>query len=176
MKLSERKRKSPGDRALVRQRGRCVPGRERRGATIVETAVVLPIFFTLIFAFIEFGHCFMTIHTMNSAAKRAARLGIGETATTEDVIQTAKDILGTAIDAENENIQVWVKDASAFDDPTMDPEDLDYEDLDDVLVEDLDPHELFIVRVQVPYSEVGILGPRWVTSLNLYGQSVMRKE
>ena len=149
---------------------------ERSGTAIVETAVVLPIFFTLIFAFIEFGHCFMTIHTMNSAARRAARLGVGETATTDEVIQTAKDILGSAIDAENENIQVWVKDASAFDDPELELEDIDYEDLDDVLVEDLDPRAMFIVRVQVPYSEVGILGPRWVTNLNLYGQSVMRKE
>lgn len=149
---------------------------DRSGTAIVETAVVLPIFFTLIFAFIEFGHCFMTIHTMNSAARRAARLGVGETATTDEVIQTAKDILGSAIDAENENIQVWVKDASAFDDPELELEDIDYEDLDDVLVEDLDPRAMFIVRVQVPYSEVGILGPRWVTNLNLYGQSVMRKE
>ena len=149
---------------------------ERSGTAIVETAVVLPSFFTLIFAFIEFGHCFMTIHTMNSAARRAARLGVGETATTDEVIQTAKDILGSAIDAENENIQVWVKDASAFDDPELELEDIDYEDLDDVLVEDLDPRAMFIVRVQVPYSEVGILGPRWVTNLNLYGQSVMRKE
>ena len=149
---------------------------DRRGTALVETAVVLPIFFALIFAFIEFGHCFMTIHAMNSAARRAARLGVGETATTEELVTTAKDILGSAIDADHENIEIWVKDASIFDDPTVDPHDIDYEDLDDVLVEDLDPRELFIVRVQVPYSEIGILGPRWVTGLNIYGQSVMRKE
>lgn len=143
---------------------------------MVETAVVLPIFLTMLFAFIEFGHCFMTIHTMNSAARRAARLGVGETATTQQVIDTAKDILGSAINADHENIQIWVKDASVFDVAAMDPETINYDSLPNVLVEDLESRDLFVVRVQVPYSEIGILGPRWVTGLNIYGQSVMRKE
>lgn len=149
---------------------------DRSGTTIVETAVVLPIFFTLIFAFIEFGHCFMSIHAMNSAARRAARIGVGEDATTAQVVQVAKDVLGSAIDVEQSSIVVMVKDASVFDDPAMDVDDIDYSQLDDVNIEDLDPRELFIVRIQVPYSDVGILGPRWVTNLNMYGQSVMRKE
>lgn len=149
---------------------------QRRGATIVETAVVLPIFFTLIFAFIEFGHCFMSIHAMNSAARRAARVGVGEDATTAQVVQTAKDILSSAIDVDNSSITVMVKDASVFDDPEMDVDTLDYSQLNDVNIEDLNPRELFIVRIEVPYSEVGILGPRWVTNLDMFGQSVMRKE
>lgn len=149
---------------------------QRRGTTIVETAVVLPIFFTLIFAFIEFGHCFMSIHAMNSAARRAARVGVGEDATTAQVVQTAKDILSSAIDVDNSSITVMVKDASVFDDPEMDVDTLDYSQLNDVNIEDLNPRELFIVRIEVPYSEVGILGPRWVTNLDMFGQSVMRKE
>ncbi|GAB5442941.1 MAG: hypothetical protein Fues2KO_32900 [Fuerstiella sp.] len=142
----------------------------------METAVVLPIFFTLIFAFIEFGHCFMSIHAMNSAARRAARVGVGEDATTAQVVQTAKDILSSAIDVDNSSITVMVKDASVFDDPEMDVDTLDYSQLNDVNIEDLNPRELFIVRIEVPYSEVGILGPRWVTNLDMFGQSVMRKE
>ncbi|MEQ9407977.1 MAG: pilus assembly protein [Fuerstiella sp.] len=150
--------------------------RPRSGTALVETAVVLPIFFALIFAFIEFGHCFMTIHAMNSAARRAARIGVGEEATTTQVVNVAKAVLGSAINAEHENIQVWVKDASVFDDPNMDPDSVTYEDLPDVLLENLESRDLFVVRVQVPYSEFGILGPRWIKSLDLYGQSVMRKE
>lgn len=60
--------------------------KDRSGATLIETAVVLPVFFTLLFGFIEFGHCFMTIHTLNSAARKAARLGVGESATTNPKI------------------------------------------------------------------------------------------
>ena len=149
---------------------------DRKGTALVETAVVLPIFFTLIFGFIEFGHCFMTIHTMNSAARRAARLGVAETTTTTEVAAMAKSILGSAINADAENVKIWVKDGSSFDNSAVDPAEIDYEALPDVNVEDLDTGALFIVRIQIPYSDVGILGPRWVTSLNLYGQSVMRKE
>mgnify|MGYP002628173940 CR=1 FL=1 len=151
-------------------------GNKRRGTTLVETAVVLPVFFTFLFGFIEFGHCFMTIHTMNSAARRAARAGVGEDKTSADVKQIAKDILGSAVNADHADIKIWVKDASAFDDATIDPTSIDYDSLPDVEVSTLNSHSLFIVRVQVPYSKVGILGPRWVTSLNLYGQCVMRKE
>ncbi|MEZ6132570.1 MAG: pilus assembly protein [Planctomycetaceae bacterium] len=148
----------------------------RTGTAIVETAVVLPIFFVILFGFIEFGHCFMTIHTMNSAARRAARAGVGDTGTTTAVTTLAHTILDQAIDADHENVVIWVKDASAFDDPTVDPDSIDYESLPDVELANLESRSLFLVRIQVPYSEIGILGPRWVTSLNLFGQSVMRKE
>ena len=40
---------------------------ERKGATIAETAIVLPVFFLILFAFIEFGHVFMVIHTLSAA-------------------------------------------------------------------------------------------------------------
>ncbi len=149
---------------------------DRRGTALVETSVVLPIFFLMLFAFIEFGHCFMTIRAMNSAARRAARLGVGDGATTAQVITAAKDILGSAVNANHADIKVWVKDGSSFDNVNVDPSAITYDDLPDVNVEDLDPRSLYLVRVQVPYSKIGILGPRWVKTLNLYGQSVMRKE
>ena len=149
---------------------------ERKGTTLVETAVVLPIFFTFIFAFIEFGHCFMTIHAMNSAARRAARMGVGEDKTTAQVTAKAHEIINSAINADHENVVIWVKDASAFDDPAVDASSINYESLPDVELSTLESQSLFVVRIQVPYSEIGILGPRWVTTLNLYGQSVMRKE
>lgn len=150
--------------------------KHRNGTALVETAVVLPIFFTFIFAFIEFGHCFMTIHTMNSAARRAARAGVGEFKSTAEVVAFAHEILDSAIDADHANVRILVKDGSAFDDPAVDASSINYASLPDVELATLESEALFIVRVQVPYSEIGIMGPRWVTTLNLYGQSVMRKE
>ncbi|MEZ6126372.1 MAG: TadE/TadG family type IV pilus assembly protein [Planctomycetaceae bacterium] len=149
---------------------------DRSGTTLVETAVVLPMFFIVLFGFIEFGHCFMTIHTMNSAARRAARAGIGETATSAQIIAEAHDILNQAINADLENVKIQVKDASVFDTANVNAATINYENLPDVEVSTLPSQALFIVRIQVPYSEVGILGPKWITALNLYGQSVMRKE
>lgn len=128
-------------------------------------------------ATIEFGHCFMTIHTINAAARNAARLGVADTATTEDVVDKATEILGSAINVNAASLQVLVKDGSQFDDPEFDPTTLtDYEALPDSDLATLPSQSLFIVRVQVPYTEVGILGAWFLRDVNLYGQAVMRKE
>jgi len=142
----------------------------------VETAVVLPVFFTFIFAFIEFGHCFMTIHTLNSAARRAARLGVGEDVTSAQVSGLAHSILDSAIDADLTGVNIKVKDASVFDGASVDVSEIDYDNLPDIEVADAESRQLFLVRIEVPYHQVGILGPRWIDTLNLYGQAVMRKE
>ena len=151
-------------------------GRQRRGATLIETAVVLPVFFTVMFGFIEFGHCFMVIHSLNSAAQRAARLGVGEGVTTYQVSLLAHSIIDSAIDADTQHLNILVKDASIFDEPGLDPSEVDYHNLPPVEIADLEPRSLFLVRVEVPYHEVGIMGPRWIDTLNLHGQAVMRKE
>ncbi len=151
-------------------------GERRRGAVLVETAVVLPVFFTFIFAFIEFGHCFMTIHSLNSAARRAARLGVGEDVTSAQVSGLAHSILDSAIDADLAGVNITVKDASVFDESNVDASEIDYDNLPDIEVANIESRSLFLVRIEVPYHQVGILGPRWIDTLNLYGQAVMRKE
>jgi len=151
-------------------------GKKRRGTTLVETAVVLPVFFIFLFGFIEFGHCYMTIHSLNSAARRAARLGVGENVTSEEVTGLAHDILNSAIDADLEGVNITVKDASIFDDPSVVASEIDFDSLPSIEVANAESRTLFMVRIEVPYHEIGIMGPRWIDTLNLYGQSVMRKE
>ncbi len=152
------------------------PGKNRQGATLVETAVVLPVFFTFLFGFVEFGHCFMTIHTLNSAARRAARLGVGENVSSEEIYGLAHSILDSAIDADLEGVNITVKDASVFDESAVVASQIDFSELPTIDLANVESRELFMVRIEVPYHEIGILGPRWVDTLNLYGQSVMRKE
>ena len=118
----------------------------------------------------------MTIHTLNSAARRAARLGVAENVTTEEVQGIAQSILDSAIDADLEGVSIAVKDADIFDDPDVDPSLIDYDDLPSIEVADLESRKLFLVRIEVPYHEIGIMGPRWIDTLNLHGQAVMRKE
>jgi Flp pilus assembly protein TadG len=149
----------------------------RKGTTILEVAFMLLWLFPIGIATVEFGHVFMTIHTINAAARNAARAGIGDGATTADVDAVAKTILGKAINADAANLKVLIKDGSQFDDPTFDASTLsDYESLPDADLATIPSHTLFIVRVQVPYSEVGIMGSWWLQDVNLYGQAVMRKE
>jgi Flp pilus assembly protein TadG len=154
------------------QRTRIRKGRD--GVTIAETAVVLPVFFVILFGFIEFGHVFMTIHALNSAARRAARLGVSETATTASVTALANQVVGSAIPAATATI--IVKNGDAFEVSGMDASTINYSTLPDIELSTAERRQLFIVRITVPYSDVAILGPRWLGGLTVYGQSVMRKE
>lgn len=165
---------------------------KRSGATLVEAAVILPWFFMFVFAFIEFGHVFMTIHVLNGAAKQAARAGVGDNSTTAKVENEARRILGGLLGPDTP-YQLKVYNGSKFDEPDFDQADLaqmsedpnlfygtdsptDYGSLGKADLSTYEPRQLFIVRVSVSYNDVGILGPRWLSGLRLYGQSVMRHE
>jgi len=146
----------------------------RHGSTVVEMAFVLPVFFMFMFAIFEFGYAYMVVTSLNSAARRAARWGVGENVTTEQVNSRVLDLLEPTVDTSH--VTVYIKEGDLFDDPEVDPTDVDYSSLPDIELDEADPRELFIVRVEVPYDEVAILPPLWVTGVTLKGQSVMRHE
>lgn len=147
---------------------------KRSGATLVELAIVLPVFFMMVFAFIEFGHVFMTVHVLNGAAKKASRVGVGDNSTTQAVKDEANKILGSLLSTSNFTIKVL--DGSVFDDPNVDASSVNYSSLPEIDLSQAESRQLFIVRVSVPYDNIAILGPRWVKDVTLYGQSVMRHE
>ena len=160
---------------LLGQLTKCTRTRNGRdGSTLTETAVVLPVFFLILFGFIEFGHVFMTIHTLNSAARRAARLGVSETATTASVTALANQIVSSAIP--NTSTTILVKNGDAFDVTGVNASTINYSTLPNIELSTAARRQLFIVRVSVPYSSVAILGPKWLGGLTVYGQCVMRKE
>ena len=147
---------------------------ERTGATLVETAVVLPVFLIFVWAIIEFGHAFMVTNLLTAAAKRAAREGVADEVTTAQVVARANAIVGSAISLDD--VTVLVKDASIFDDPAADISGIDYSTLPNVELNDLEPRQLFVVYIEVPYSSVCIMPPRWVTGVTMRGMSAQRHE
>lgn len=149
-------------------------GEQRSGTTIVEMAIVLPVFFLFIFAIIEFGHAYLVIGTMTAAAKKAARLGAAEGVTTQEVIDEVEAILGSSIDLSNATIMV--KDASVFDTPGVNPDSISYSGLPDIELEDAEATQLYVVRIEVPYDDVALLPPFWAGGMDLHGESVMRHE
>lgn len=150
------------------------PGdKNRRGATIVETAVVAPVFAVFLAAIMEFGHAFLVVGTLNAAAKQAARHGAVEGISTADVIAKANGILGAALDVTDTT--VLVKDASIFDAETL-PETIEYDELPNIEVSTADRRQLYVVRIEVDYNDVAIMPPFWAKDIRLVGQSVMRHE
>ena len=67
---------------------RLVRANKRRGATVVEMAVVAPVFFILVFAMIEFNRVMMVRQALTDSARAGCRTAI--LATTQDV-QRAED-------------------------------------------------------------------------------------
>lgn len=69
--------------------------RNRRGAAMVEFAIVAPILFLLFFASFEFCRVAMIRHTADNAVYEACRVGIIPGATTSEVQNQAQQVLAT---------------------------------------------------------------------------------
>lgn len=148
--------------------------RGRSGATLVETAVALPVFFLFVWALVEFGHAFTVSNLITAAAKRAAREGVADDVTTAQVIQMAEDIISTGISLDN--VTIMVKNAAVFDVSGTNPSTINYSSLPNVELNDMEPRELFVVYIEVPYSSVCLMSPKWMTNITLRGVSAQRHE
>jgi Flp pilus assembly protein TadG len=85
----------------------------RRGTTVVETALVLPVYLMLVLAMIELGHALLVQHVLNSACRQAARIGSTQGNTTATVQAKVLSVLGSTVNTTK--VSVFVKDASTFD-------------------------------------------------------------
>ncbi len=78
----------------------CDPGRSkrnrRRGAAVVEFAIVAPLLLTLLFGMLEVGRLVMVQQILTNASREGARRGILEQATATDVQSTVEAYLTNA--------------------------------------------------------------------------------
>jgi Flp pilus assembly protein TadG len=146
---------------------------KRTGATIVEMAVVTPVFAVFLAAIMEFGHAFLVVGTLNAAAKQAARYGAVDGITTAEVRERVDSILGAAFDTAPAT--VYVKDASVFDTASP-PSTIDYSALTNIELASAARRQLYVVRIEVDYDDVALMPPFWAKNVRLVGQSVMRHE
>ena len=127
--------------------------RKRKGATLVEFAIVASVLFLLIFGLIEFGRVVMVEQLMTNAAREGARRGILESATKDEVEQTVADYL----------TNVSITGATV----TVTPEDLSKAGFGDPVV----------VSVSVPFENVSWIPTPWLFGgVTLSGKSSMRAE
>ena len=150
----------------------------RRGTTIVEAAMVLPVFFMFLFTIIEFGHSQLVINMLDAACRRAARYGSTNGVTTAEVLTQVENLVGTV--AAPNDVTIIVKDASVYDTGgTLPSSSEDFHALPDVEVADLEPRDLFLVRVEVQYSEVALVSLPFLQSLEnavISGEAFTRHE
>ncbi len=154
---------------------RFVLAQSRSGTTVVETAFVLPVFFFIVLAIIEFGHAQMVVNVMQSACRNGARLGSTEGTTTQNVTDRVTQMLGAAF--ETEPVSLFVRDASVFDSGSTPPSSgSGIEALPSVELSDADPRQLFVVRATVPYNDIALVPMPFMSGVVLDGQAFMRHE
>ena len=148
---------------------------QRHGTSLVEAAFVLPVFFFLVFAIIEFGHAQMVINVMQSACRNAARLGSTEMATTTEVTNHVNRIMSSAFATATASI--YVLDASDFDNSGTPPTDgAGIEALSSIELLNADSRQLFVVRTTVPYNDIALVPMPFMNGVVLEGQAIMRHE
>ena len=152
----------------------------RRGTTVVETALVLPVFLLFVFTLIEFGHATLIKNTLSSACRQAARMGSTSGVTTAQVKAKVLEVLGTAVPSGL--VTVYVKDASVYDSGGTPPtSDASLEALPDLELTAATDRQLYVVRAKIPYHNVAIvpnipiLG-KFLDSVLIDGQAFMRHE
>lgn len=153
---------------------RPAPPELRRGVTIVETALITPVFVLFLASLMEFGHFFLVRHMTNAAARKAASYGCAEGVTNTQVINKAKEVINGAYNANKATI--IVRDASTFDTANVNPSTLNYESLPAITLSSAATSQFFLVQVKVAYKDVAILPPFWLKTANITGRSVMRHE
>lgn len=169
----------PGSTFVSRRLAR---GRSRTGIAMTEFAICALPFFMLIFGIMEFGRLFMVIQSLNAAARIAARAGVLDGVNSATVETTAKNFLKAA--SLDSKARVIILNGQEFDDSPGDPPSLsdmvtahkavnppvNYE------VDNAQPRQLFIVRVEADFNDVALSKPWWVPNVPIYGQAVMRHE
>ena len=124
----------------------------RRGAAVVEMAVVMPLLLLLMFGTIQFGYVFMVQETLTNAAREACRVGVLQGSTTNDIQQRFVEAIA--------------------------PTGLDLGDATLVIEEATPLNPVVTVRVQVPFEKVNLFG-NWLglnTDRTIGSVCSMRKE
>jgi hypothetical protein len=151
----------------------------RFGTTAVETALVLPVFLLFVFGMVELGRAVFVQHVLNSACRKAARLGSTSGNTTATVKAKTLEILGSAI--KTTAVQVYVKDASSFDTASPSTSGASLEAMSDIELSSADPRKMFMVRAKVKYDDIAIVKHipiigYFLQNVTLDGQAFMRHE
>lgn len=138
---------------------------KRRGAVMVEMALVLPIFFTVVLGIIEFGRAMMVGNLVTNATREGARLAILDGTTNTEVTDAVKTFLASAATLNANDVTVTITTQAAAGNP--DPGGN---------VANCKPRDLITVQVQVPFNKVAYVPGKYLAGKNLKGSSSMRHE
>jgi len=133
----------------------------RRGAALVEFAIVFPVFILVILGIIEFGRAFMIGQLVTNAAREGARQAVLDGSSNSAVSSTVTSFMQGAgnVSPSDVTVTIAVSTAAAANQLSA-----------------AKSGDLCTIRVSVPFSKVSYLTPSFLATTNLVGQSTMRHE
>ena len=144
---------------------RSVRQSRRRGAAMVEMAIVLPIFFMVVLGIVEFGRAMMVSQMVTNSAREATRLAIIDGQTNTTVTTWVKDFLNQSIGVAAGDVTVAITVVPATGNP--DPANQ---------IGNAKARDLVTVNVSVPFNKVSYVPGSYLNGKNLSARSAMRHE
>jgi len=132
---------------------------------MVETALVLPIFFMIILGIVEFGRAMMVAQLLTNGAREGARLASMPNATNADVEDAVLDFVETSVGVPRNKVAVTITVTPATGNPNP----------GNVLA-NTNRRDLCNVLVDVRFSDVDYMPGEYLGDRKLIGQCAMRRE
>ena len=139
----------------------------RRGAAMVEMALVLPVFLMLVLGIIEFGRGMMVANLVTNSAREGARMAVLDGSTNTEVTTAVQTFLvsaiGHGISSADITTTITVTAAAGNPNPANN-------------VANAISRDLITVKVSLPFNKVALIPGKYLKGRQLAGQSAMRHE
>lgn len=133
----------------------------RNGAAVVEMAVVLPVFVTIMLGIIEIGRGMMVGQLVTNAAREGARLATMTGTTNAQVTSTVSTFLQNSTGASSSNVTVTITNSNAASGNTL---------------TNAQTGDLITVQVSLPFSPVSFLPANYLAGKSMVASSSMTHE
>lgn len=137
----------------------------RRGAAMVEMALVLPVFMMVTMGIIEFGRALWVGNMVTNAAREATRTAILDGSSNQQVTQSAKEFLAATLSVAAADVNVGIAITPATGNPNPGNE-----------VGNANARDLISVEISIPFNKVSLLPGKYLAGKQLIGRSAMRHE
>lgn len=147
-------------------RSETLRSRKRKGAALVEMALVIPIFCMVVFGIVEFGRAFMIGQLVTNAAREGVRQAVTGDFTNANVSADIKSFLYSSAKISDSDVTITYTVTPAAGNPAVAGNE----------VSNCTSKDLITVNVSVPFSKVSLLPPSYLKTTSIKGQASMRFE
>jgi len=138
---------------------------DRRGAALVEMALILPVFLMVVLGIIEFGRAMMVSNLLTNAARDGARLAVVAGTTNSQVTSAVNQFLTESVGSVPDGTEITVTVTEATGNPATEND-----------VSKAIKRDLCTINVTVPFSKVSLIPGKYLNNVSLKGHCAMRHE